>query len=157
RPGEGPVTPWVELRILPPAQTATAKCADSSGRGLDSHPRTDLRQRTPGTVRLAGVANLPTVVDHAVAEYRPLFFGDEPHQVALDRLRVGLRGQPHAAAESAQMGIDRDAGHAEGVAEDDVGRLAADAGQGYQLFHRRGDFAAMLFHDLLAAGNEVAG
>ena len=42
------------------------------------------------------------------------------------------------------VAIDRQPGHAERVAEDDVGGLAADAGQLRELLHRRRDLAAVL-------------
>ena len=69
----------------------------------------------------------------------------------LDLHRVGVHGQAEAPAEPADVRVDRDAGDGEGVAEDHVGRLAADAGQLHQLLHRRGHLAAVLLDELPAA------
>ena len=45
---------------------------------------------------LAGVADLPPVQDHGMAEPDPGFPRHERHEVALDLIRVGLIAQPHA-------------------------------------------------------------
>ena len=52
------------------------------------------------------------------------------------------------------MGVDRDAGDAEGVAEDDVGRLSPDSRQGDQVLEARGHLAAESLAEHLAQPDE---
>ena len=47
------------------------------------------------------------------------------------------------------MAVDREAGHAERMAKDDVGRLAPDAGKGSQSGHGGGHLAVVLGHERL--------
>ena len=55
----------------------------------------------------------------------------------LDLDRVGLVGPAEPAHQPAEVGVDGDAGDAEGVAQHDVGGLAAHAGQGDQVLQPR--------------------
>ena len=56
------------------------------------------------------------------------------------------------------MGVHDDAlVRAESVAEDHVGRLAADAGQGYELGHRAGYLSPMLFYEDAGHATQGAG
>ena len=58
------------------------------------------------------------------------FLRHELHQVGFDLHRVVVRGEAEPAAEPADVRVDHHAGRfAEGDAEHDVGRLAADAGE----------------------------
>ncbi len=58
----------------------------------------------------------------------PVFFGEKVDQVALHLDGVFFDGQAEAAADAEDVGVDDYAGrHAEGGAEDAVGRLATDA------------------------------
>src|SRR5262249_39441996 len=123
---------------------------------LHADLRTQLRQGARFALRLAGVADLTAVEDHAVAEHRPLFRRDQFHQVALDFFGVRMFGEAHAAAEAENVRVHGDAGDAEGVAEDDVGGLAADSGQRDKLVHGAWDFTGVLVDDGFAAGGDVA-
>ena len=75
--------------------------------------------------RLLGVADPPAVEDHAVAEVGPLLLRHQLGDLGLDLDRVLLRGPAEPADQPAEVGVDGQPGDAEGVAEDDVGRLAA--------------------------------
>ena len=64
---------------------------------------------------------------------RPVLPRHELHEVLLDLLRIGLPGQAEPAGEALHVGVDHDPlVLAEGVAQDDVGGLAADAGQRHE-------------------------
>ena len=65
-------------------------------------------------------------------------------QLGLDLLGRRRLGDADAVGHAQDMAIDRQAGDAEGVAEDDVRRLAADAGQGRQRVHVGGHLAAVV-------------
>ena len=55
------------------------------------------------------------------------------------------------------MGVDGDPGNVERVAEDDVGGLAADAGQRHQVVHGVGHVAVEPFHQFLAEPHQRVG
>jgi hypothetical protein len=81
----------------------------------------------------------------------PLLLRDDAHQVLLDLLQFLLDGQAEALADAGDVGIDDDtAGDAEGVGEDDVGRLTGDAGQGGQLLNGARHLAAEVLDEGLA-------
>ena len=66
-----------------------------------------------------------------MAEHRPVLFGIRHHQVAFDFYRIGRAGvSPMTAAEPADVRIHGDAGHAKGVAQNHVRRLATHPGSG---------------------------
>src|SRR5262245_19009322 len=109
------------------------------------------------TVRLERRAHLPPVEDHAVAEHRPVLFGNQLHKIMLDFHGVLVLRQPHAPRQPADMRIDGDAGHAIRVAEDHVRRLAADARQWHQSLHGCRDLAAVFFDNQPAARLDVLG
>ena len=88
--------------------------------------------------RLARVAHPPAVQDQPVAERGPLRLRDQLHQGELDLHRVVVLGQAEPAREPADVRVDRDARRVEGVAEDDVRGLAADAGQRDEIVERCG-------------------
>src|SRR5215207_3370945 len=95
--------------------------------------------------RGAGLADLAAVGDEEVREEHPVALGDEFHEVALDLLGRGVRGEREASGEARDVRIDDDAGgDAEGVAEDDVRRLARDAGEPEQLLHPLGHAPAVV-------------
>ena len=82
--------------------------------------------RRPG---LRGVAHAAAVEDHPVAEHRPVALREQLAHLGLDLHRVVLLRPAEAPGQPAEVGVDGDAGHVDFVARDDVGRLAADAGQ----------------------------
>ena len=83
------------------------------------------------------MADAAAVPDQVVAEHHPVALGEQRADGVLDLDRVGLLGPAEAAGEPAEVGVDGDAGDAEGVAEDDVRGLAADAGQRDQVVEPR--------------------
>lgn len=117
----------------------------------------DIREEALIAEGFAGGANLAAVEDHAVAEEGPLIGGDEGHEVAFDLDGVVVDGEAEALAEAANVGVDGDAGGVEGVAEDDVGGLAAHSGEGDEFVHGARDLAGVAFDELLATGLYVAG
>lgn len=111
-----------------------------------------------GAIGLAGHAAAAAVPDEEVAPEGPGVLGDDFDEVFFDFDRVFLFGQAEALAQAGDVGVDDDAGlDAVGVAEDDIGGFASDAGEigeGFEIF---GDFAVMLLRDGFGGGNEVLG
>src|SRR5262249_16812409 len=118
--------------------------------GFNAHLGTDLRQGALVARRLTRETHLAAVINHPVIEHHPIFLRQQLHQVLLDLYRIGVRRKSEPAAHAADVRVDGDAGHAERVAEDDVGRLAADAREADQFFQRVGHVAAVLLHNLTA-------
>jgi hypothetical protein len=66
-------------------------------------------------------------------------------------------GDADPIGDSQHVAIDRQAWHAEGVTEDDVGGLAADAWQGGEFLHRLWDLAGVVLDDLGGHTDERSG
>ncbi len=77
-----------------------------------------------------------------VTEERPVLFGDYIGQIELQLYRIAVFGELQPAGDSDDVGVAGDGRDAEGVAEHDVGGLAAHARQRHKLFYRVRDFAA---------------
>ena len=103
------------------------------------------------------MADLPAMVNEAMAEVGPFLFGNEVHEIAFDLDGIGEFAEAKPAAEPANVGVHGDARDVEGVAEDDVGCLAGDAGQRQQFLHGAGDRAAVLLDQKPAALLNIAG
>src|SRR5262249_34434097 len=86
-------------------------------------------QRARAARRLAGVADPPAVEDDPVREHRPLTTLDQRPDRVLDLHRGDLAGPLPPADQPGEVRVDGEAGNVEGVAEDDVRRLAPDPGQ----------------------------
>src|SRR5829696_2318878 len=96
----------------------------------------------------AGLARSASVEDQEVGEDGPVFFWYYLHEVLLDLHGILTLGEAEPARDTADVGVHNDAlVRAESVAEDHVGRLAADAGQGYELGHRAGDLSRVLLYE----------
>ena len=86
---------------------------------------------------LLGVAHPPAVEDHPVAEQSSTRLRSISSPIACSTLTgSSCSVQPPAPDQPAEVGVDGDARDVERVAEDDVGGLAADAGQRDQLVER---------------------
>src|SRR5215212_1894028 len=110
--------------------------------------RADIVQDAVRAVWLAGLARSAPVEDQEVGEDGPLLFWHDLHEVLLDLHGVLTLREAQSVRDAADVGVDDDAlVRAEGVAEDDIGRLAADAGQCYELGHSTGDLSPMLLHE----------
>src|SRR5690606_11533340 len=105
-------------------------------RGPDTERRTVARERARAARGFARVADPPSVPDHPLREHRPVLAREQLADRVLDLDRVLLRGPAPAADEAPEVRVDRDAGKTEGLAEHDVGRLPADAGQLDELVER---------------------
>ena len=89
-----------------------------------------LRQPAGPAGRLLRVADPPSVEDHPVAEVGPLLLRDSSAISASTLTGSLLLGPAEPAHQPAEVRVDGQARDAEGVAEDDVRRLAADARAG---------------------------
>ena len=96
----------------------------------DTDLRTVFRKGAFIAFWLASVAHLSAMKDHAMTEIRPIFSGNQAHQVALDLDGVVMLGQSHAQAQASYVRIHGNAGHVKGIAEDDIRRLAPTPGNG---------------------------
>ena len=92
-----------------------------------------------------------------MGKFYPALLGHQGHQVELNLYRVLLAREPQALGDPADVGVHHDARDAEGVAQDDVGRLAADPRQFYQVIQGSRHLAAELRHQGLADGLEALG
>jgi len=91
----------------------------------------------------------------ALRDSRPLGHRHELLQVLFDQVWIVGSGQTESLRHALHMGIDDDTGLAEGIPENDIRGLSADARQGDQFFHRVRDlFAEALGHGF-AAGDEM--
>ena len=84
------------------------------------------------------MADPTTVEDHPVTEQRPVAALNKLTNRVFHLDRIGLFGPSPTPDQPAEVGIDGNAGDAESVAEDHIGGLASDAGQGDQLIQGRG-------------------
>ena len=108
--------------------------ADARRINVHANFGTKLIHRTLGALRLARDANLPAVVDHAWAKSTHSFCGTICIRSCSIFIGVGVLGEAQPSAEPRHVRIDDDAGRqAEGGAQHDVRRLAADARQRDQL------------------------
>ena len=111
-----------------------------------------------GAVGAGGFAAAAAVEDEPVGKQGPVVLRDEFHEDGLDFFWVGLAGEAEAGGEARDVGVDDDADVlAEGVAEDDVGGFAADAGELDEFVHGLRDVSAMLVDEEPAAGADVFG
>lgn len=115
---------------------------------LDGAPRlvsgvADVFQKTIGAFRLAGNAEGASVQDDLVREDNPLVPRDDAHKVLLDVLGIVVGGQLQPARDAVDVSVHDDAfGLVEPGAENDIRRLAGDAGQREELIHVVGNLAA---------------
>src|SRR5215210_4991773 len=121
--------------IAHPAPFATTGAAGGLLRAFDGEGRrADFGEGALGAGGAARLADLAAVRDEEVREVYPVGLWDESVEVALDLLGRLLLREPEARGEPRDVRVHDDArGDAEGVAEDDVGRLARDAGKLKQL------------------------
>src|SRR4029453_13228215 len=82
------------------------------------------------------------VPDDVVAQLGPVLWREEACDCELDLVGVSLGGPSKTADKPPEVGVHRDAGNAEAVAEHHVGGLAANAGEGHQVIHPLRYFAA---------------
>ena len=104
--------------------------------------RTILCHRTVGTSRFSGIANPSAMKNQRMAQCRPVGLRNQLHQFLLNLFRRFALGQAKPTGHSENMRVNNDAFVlAEYIAQYDVGRLAANAGQGDELLHRVGNIA----------------
>src|SRR4051812_35417237 len=99
-------------------------------------------------VWFTGLAGAASVQDQEVREDGPVSLWHDLHEVLLYLHRVFVIRQAEPSRDAADVGIDDYAlVHTEGVAQNDVGRLAADAGQRHELLHGAGHLSPVLIHE----------
>jgi hypothetical protein len=87
------------------------------------------------------------VEDQGIRSARPVGIGQGFPELLLDDRRILGPGDTNPVRHSQDVSIDRQAGHAEGVAQDDVGSLAPDARQPDEVVHGARDLAAVVRND----------
>ena len=85
------------------------------------------------SVASPGSAVLPAKIDHPEVQLVPLGLGEEGLQVPFGLHHISRLGKAPALGEAVDMGVDREGGHAEGLAHDHARRLVAHARQRLQL------------------------
>lgn len=125
---------------------------------LDADFGTELVHGALFAFGFASHTDLAAVVDHAMGEVNPLLLRQYLHEVLLDLRGIGVLGESEAFAEACDVRVDDDAGrHAEGSAQNDVGRFTTDAGEGDHSFDVAGKFAVVTLDDGLAGRFNVFG
>ena len=116
----------------------------------------DVVEHAAWTVGFAGLADPAAVKDEQVGEEGAIFLGDHLQQALLYLFRISLPGETEPVREAPDVGVHDDAlVYAEGVAQDHVGRLAADAGEGDELAHGARDLPAVFLEE--GAGHPLQG
>jgi len=90
-----------------------------------------------------------------MAERGPFRLRNQLHQSELDLHRIGLARQAQSARQPANVCINRDAGRAKGIAENNVCSFAADTGERDKVFERVRNFAAEPIEDGRTAGADI--
>lgn len=99
-------------------------------------------------MRLAGDADLSSVMDELVGELDPVVLGDDVHQLLLHLFGVGGIREAEAVGEAQDVGVDDDAfGDAVGDSEDNVGGFAGGSRDGEQFGHGFWNFAVEVLDD----------
>ena len=110
------------------------------------------------TIGVAGHAAAAAVPDEEVAPEGPGVLRDLFDEVFFDFDRVFLLGQTEALAQAGDVGVDDDAGFdAVGVAEDDIGGFASDAGEVSEVVEILRNFTVMFPHEGFRGGDEILG
>src|SRR6267154_1361137 len=99
----------------------------------------------------SGDTEFASVPDELVGEENPFLARDDAHQVLLDLLWIGVRGEFEAARDAVHMSIDDYAlSYFEPRAQNYVCGLAGDAGQCKQILHVQRNLAAEVGDDFLS-------
>ncbi len=86
----------------------------------------------------------------------PKAFRHDPGEAILDRPYGGARGEAQTIGHPEDVGVHGDHGFAEGGIQNDVRRLAAHPGKGFEGFAFAGDLASMVAHQDLAGLADMA-
>lgn len=115
-------------------------------------------ERAVGAARLAGDADLASVVDELVRELNPVVAGDDLHQLLLDLLWiVGLR-EAEAIGEAQNVCVDHDAlGDSVGGAQHDIGGFSGGSGNSEEFGHGVRHLAAEVRDDALCGTRDGLG
>jgi hypothetical protein len=109
-----------------------------------------------GTVGIKRLAAAAAVKNQPVGELRPIVLRDKFHQHRFDFFRINLAREAEAHRKPRDVRVDD---HADilpkGIAENDVGGFATDAGKGDERVHGLGHFTGMLIDEKAAAGADI--
>lgn len=101
------------------------------------------------------LAQGPAVEDEDMAGLSPALLGKKSAEIPLDAHRVAFPGPAEAPGQTLDVGIDNHAGGREDIAENHVGGLASDPGEGDQLFHPARHLATVVSNQRLGAADDV--
>ena len=118
---------------------------------------TEFRKFAAGAVRTVRRTAGAPMDDQQMRELRPCLRRHHGADVGLDDLGIGRVGEPDQGGQTAYVGVDRESGLAERIAEHHVGRFSADAGELEQPLHRAGKLAVELFDDGFRRLQDVIG
>src|SRR5450755_5154546 len=161
RPRAGPASQEPRGRRQRPTSRERARLDELARRrligGALAEGGTERADAAGAAGRLASVADPPAMPDQAVRQDRPLRARKQRSDVPLDLLGILLGRPAESARQPAEVGIDGDARHAESVAEDYVGGLAADPRQRDQVAEPAGHLAAEPLAQRLAEADDAVG
>src|SRR5882757_6082501 len=101
------------------------------------------------------MADPATVPDQPVGGGSPLLARQERTDILLDFFRVGMRCPAEPARQPGKVGVHRQAGLAEGIAEHQIGGLAAYTREGHKLLERVRHLPAEAVTQSLSEGDEL--
>ena len=87
----------------------------------------------------------------------PAFRLETGTELGFDLHRIGGTGQTEQIGQPRHMGVDGEAGHAEGIGEHHIGGLASDSRQRGQFLHRGRHFRIELFHQNTGSIDDISG
>ena len=94
------------------------------------------------------IADLAAMLDEQMREHGPVVLRKQRHERLLDLHRVRAGGEAEPVAETRDVRVDDDAVVApEGIAEDDVRRLASYTGKLHECVHVGWNIAAVTLHE----------
>src|SRR5215211_285653 len=123
---------------------------------LDPARRAQIVEDAHLAARSPGDAHSPAMPDEQVGKPRPVLLRDETLKVALDLHGIVLASEAEALGEAPDVSVDDDSLRRAPLGSDDVGRLAADAGQAHEIVDPRRQMSVELLDEHLHRTSEVA-
>jgi len=113
--------------------------------------------RTILTIRFSCHTDVSAMRNNDMAESRPVSLRDYVGQIEFQLYRIAVLGEPQSPRQTNDVRVAGDAGDAEGVAQDAIGRFPSHPGKGQQLLHRVGNGAVVVLDDSGARAFDIEG
>lgn len=90
-----------------------------------------------------------------MAQNRPVIFRHNLHQIRFDFIRIGMFRQTQEPGDPFDMGINRNTGHTECIAQYDIRGFSADTIEGHQILQVTGHITVVPVNQRLTAFSDV--